>query len=135
MAVAAASLALAGCATGSGPGGSGGPGGSSGATALTVRVDSGASTPSHSYTLTCDPAGGDHPAAVAACSALAAVGDPFRPTPSGMACDLIYGGPQRATVTGTYRGRAVSASFSRVNGCEVARWNALVALLVERGGA
>ena len=50
-------------------------------------------------------------------------------------CTEIYGGPQTATVTGTFRGEPVSAEFSRTNGCEIARWDGHVALLVETGGA
>lgn len=42
-----------------------------------------------------------------------------------MVCTEIWGGPDRAWVTGRYRGTTVSASFSRRNGCEIARWDAL----------
>lgn len=77
------------------------------------------------WTLTCDPPGGDHPDPAAACAALAAADQPFDPVPPGTMCAQIYGGPQTATIDGTWRGRPVRASYSRVDACEIARWNAL----------
>ena len=44
-------------------------------------------------------------------------------------CTQQYGGPQVAEVTGTFHGRQVRAVFRRTDGCEIARWNALSALL------
>jgi hypothetical protein len=46
----------------------------------------------------------------------------FEPTPGNVACTQQYGGPETATVTGTFRGEPVDAKFSRENGCEIARW-------------
>lgn len=83
-------------------------------------------------TLTCEPTGGDHPRAAAACDSLAtasAGGDPFAAPAGDMACTQIYGGPQTAAVVGTRNGSAVNAQFSRVNGCEIARWDALEPVL------
>jgi hypothetical protein len=40
-------------------------------------------------------------------------------------CTQIYGGPEEALVTGSFRGRKVWARFSRVDGCAVDRWNRL----------
>ena len=51
------------------------------------------------------------------------------PTDPMTACTEIYGGPATATVTGTLRGEAVDAKFSRENGCEIARWDRAQALL------
>lgn len=45
------------------------------------------------------------------------------------ACTELYGGPQTATITGSLRGERVDLSFSRVNGCEIARWDAARPLL------
>jgi hypothetical protein len=53
----------------------------------------------------------------------------FEPTPGNVACTQQYGGPEKATVTGTLRGEDVDASFSRENGCEIARWQDAQALL------
>jgi hypothetical protein len=52
-----------------------------------------------------------------------------------MMCTQIYGGPERATVTGTFRGERVSSTFSKTNGCEIGRWKALTGLLPATGGA
>ncbi len=143
-------LALAACGSpaGSGPvtstaptdgpssgAGTGGSGGDAGATSLTITAKASADAPADTWTLTCDPAGGTHPNADAACAALAAATDPFEPTPKDQACTEIYGGPQTATVTGTFKGQPVNASFSRTNGCEIHRWDSLTPLLVLQGGA
>jgi len=42
-----------------------------------------------------------------------------------VACTQIFGGPETATIKGTLRGEPVDASFSRSDGCEVARWDKL----------
>jgi len=94
---------------------------------VTFRADDGAAALVRE--LTCDPPGGDHPDPQRACQALADVPDPFAPPPKGMICTEIYGGPERATVEGTWRGKSVRAEFSRTNGCEIARWDRLRAVL------
>ena len=53
----------------------------------------------------------------------------FDPVPPKVACTQIYGGDQTATVKGTLNGHAIDASFSRQNGCEIARWAKLDWLL------
>ena len=103
-------------------------------TRLTVVVTASPDSAEQTYTLVCDPAGGDHPDPAAACRALIRVKDPFAPVPPDTMCTEIYGGPQTATVTGTFRGEPVDAEFSRTDGCQIARWDAHAALLVERGG-
>lgn len=86
--------------------------------------------------LTCQPTGGSHPQAAAACRRLNHLtGDPFQPVPPGSMCTMMYGGPQRATVEGIARGKPVAAEFNRTNGCEIARWDALVPVLPEIGAA
>jgi len=100
-----------------------------GPTDLTVVAGDGSGT-STTWRLTCDPPGGDHPDAEAACAALAAHGaTALPPVPKDQVCTMVYGGPQTATVTGTWRGERVSASFNRTNGCEISRWESLAALL------
>lgn len=76
-------------------------------------------------TLTCDPVGGTHPQADAACRALAAHAGALEPVAADVACTEIYGGPEKAVVEGTLAGRRVRASFSRENGCEIDRWDRL----------
>lgn len=108
-------------------------------TELSVRVDPGGGASPIEYTLTCDPPGGSHPDPQAACDLLDAAAsldpDPLEPVPPDVACTEIYGGPQTATVTGTLQGEPLGVSFSRVNGCEIARWDAAQPLLVLSGGA
>jgi hypothetical protein len=98
-------------------------------TKLTVEVRPSPKSPPKTWTLTCDPPGGTHPQAAAACQALAKAGDPFKPVPKDAICTEIYGGPQVATVTGTWRGAPVNAKFTRLNGCEISRWDKVAPLL------
>ena len=56
-----------------------------------------------------------------------------RTTPAAPCDNPLYGGPQTATVTGTYRGRPVDASFDRTDGCAIDRWNKVDIVLVVRG--
>lgn len=101
-------------------------------TVLTIEVLAGAAAQPSRHTLTCHPTGGSHPRAAAACTRLDHLhGDPFQPVPPGSVCTMIYGGPQRATVEGIARGKPVAARFDRTNGCEIARWDALVPVLPE----
>jgi hypothetical protein len=87
------------------------------------------------YTLTCDPPGGDHPDSEAACAALAEHGaEAFEPVPPEVLCTQIYGGPQEARVRGTVDGERVDARFKRTDGCEIARWDRLQAVLGEADG-
>jgi hypothetical protein len=44
-------------------------------------------------------------------------------------CTQIYGGPEKATVTGTIDGQPVNAAFHRTDGCGTADWGMLKALL------
>lgn len=90
-----------------------------------------------SSTLTCNPVGGTHSQARAACAAIesaaadrAAEGaDLFAPVSKDANCAMIYGGPATARVTGTWRGQSVDAEYSRANGCEISRWDQLVPAL------
>jgi len=81
------------------------------------------------WTLTDDPPGGNHPDPAAACAALAAARRPFDPVPRDAVCTQQWGGPQTATIEGTWRGRPVRARYSRTDGCEISRWNALAPVL------
>ena len=106
----------------------------SGATDLTVVVDDGTGRTT-TWTLTCDPDGGTHPDAAAACAALTAHGAAaLPPTRKDLACTQVYGGPQRATVRGTWQGTTVDSTFSRTDGCEIRRWDLLRGLLPPPGG-
>jgi len=85
--------------------------------------------PPKRWTLRCNPVGGTHPSARRACARLASLDEPFAPVPPDRVCTQIYGGPQEALATGTYRGRRIWARFSRKDGCQIARWNRHVPLL------
>jgi hypothetical protein len=91
-------------------------------------------TPSSTRTLRCSPPRGTLPRPVAACRRLARRGAAlFAPTPPDIACTQIYGGPQKARVVGVVGGKRVWATFTRTNGCEIARWNRLVPWLLPAG--
>jgi len=47
-------------------------------------------------------------------------------------CAELYGGPQRAHLTGTLRGKRVSRHFTRVDGCAIADYDALREVLGSR---
>lgn len=80
--------------------------------------------------LTCDPPGGDHPDPEGACRALEDHGaQALPPVAKDRVCTQVYGGPEVATVQGTWHGRPVLTTFSRTDGCQIGRWNALAALL------
>ena len=57
----------------------------------------------------------------------------FEPVPVDQACTAIYGGPRKATITGTYQDEPVSAVFTQENGCEIARWNQIKPVLKALG--
>lgn len=100
---------------------------------LTVRVDDGSGAVS-TWTLSCDPPGGDHPQPDVACGVLGAVGiQELIPQRGAVACTEIYGGDETATIEGTYGGRSVVAEYSRTNGCEIAQWDLLQPVLQPSG--
>jgi len=92
---------------------------------LTVTVwPNGESGDSTTWTLRCEPTGGDHPGPDAACAALTAVADPFGTVPPPKHCAETPGGAEDvAVIEGEYRGRAVRSRFSRANACVSPRWD------------
>ena len=50
-------------------------------------------------------------------------------------CTQIYGGPQRARVTGTIGTRHIDRRFKRTDGCQVADWQYAIPLLPRVHGA
>ncbi|MFG2417928.1 SSI family serine proteinase inhibitor [Streptomyces sp. NPDC048448] len=105
---------------------------------LTVTVRHLGDTDGRTYELRCHPAGGSHPTPEQACETLdrrTTWGkDPFAPVAPGTLCTMLYGGPATAHVTGTWAGWPVDARFDRADGCQIARWDALVPLLPDTGG-
>ncbi len=95
-------------------------------TQLTITVATTQRATPQGWTLSCEPTGGTLPKASEACAFVARTSAAaLAPVPGHMACTMIYGGPQVATVKGTWRGKAVDAQLTRTNGCEVTRWNTL----------
>lgn len=154
MALAAAALVLAGCADsnpGSAPSSSepapspstsaSSPAASpAAATSLRVELMADGEAVTDTWTLECDgaaPAGeSGAPDPAAACAALAEGGTGLFAEPgSDVACTMQYGGPQRATVSGTVNGEAVEAEFAASDGCQISRWEALSGLLGPATGA
>jgi hypothetical protein len=89
---------------------------------LTVTVYNGPSKPISHWTLQCDPPGGTHPDAAAACGALLGMKDPFAPVQKqGAECPMILASARRATFTGTWFGQKVNLTI--LDGtCSLARW-------------
>jgi hypothetical protein len=86
---------------------------------------------SHTWTLRCTYPGprGTHPDPEGACLALSRHPRALRAVPKGAGCSQQWDEPQVALVRGTFRGNPVRTRFKRTDGCEIARWNALSALL------
>jgi hypothetical protein len=102
-------------------------------TDLTIVINDGSGS-TKTWRLTCNPAGGTHPDPQAACQALEANGAAaLPPVPKDKACTQIYGGPETATISGTWNGQTVMSIFARNDGCQISRWK-LMAGLLPRGG-
>jgi hypothetical protein len=96
---------------------------------LDVAYDPGDGGPPQHWELTCSPPAGTHPDPTGACTDLAAAADPFAGPDRDEVCTEVYGGPQKAQVTGTWAAQPVDAHFDRVSGCAIARWDAVGRLL------
>ncbi|MBB6349262.1 SSI family serine proteinase inhibitor [Nonomuraea muscovyensis] len=84
--------------------------------ALTITITTAGQAP-RTYQLTCDPDGGDHPAAAVACARLRAAGGKLGglrgPATS---CGWVYQ-PYKVGVTGTWQGRNVTYNGTFTNAC------------------
>jgi hypothetical protein len=132
VAVAAVALAVAGCGgqrpvavRGDGP-----------ATSLRVEVRPAPGATPRRATLTCDgsPAATGFIADSRAACDLVTVDAKARArlvsgAPAHQVCTQLYGGPQRAEVTGRITGRPVEVTVTRADGCGVADWSLLQPLL------
>ena len=119
--VALTALALAGC------GGGGGEGGGDADVDLRVTVyPNGVAGDSTTWTLQCEPVGGDHPDPEGACARLATLDDPFGKVKAVPRCDEIPGAsPEVALIEGSFHGREVEETFDRSSGCVFERWDRL----------
>jgi hypothetical protein len=103
-------------------------------TDLTIVINNG-SGETKTWRLTCDPPAGTHPNPTAACRALETNGAAaLPPVAKDKACTQIYGGPETATITGTWQGERVISRFARNDGCQINRWKLMEGLL-PRGGS
>jgi Subtilisin inhibitor-like len=103
-------------------------------TDLTIVINNG-SGQTKTWRLTCDPPGGTHPNPTAACRSLEMNGAAaLPPVAKDKACTQIYGGPETATITGTWQGERVISRFARNDGCQINRWKLMEGLL-PRGGS
>jgi hypothetical protein len=97
---------------------------------LQVEVDPGDGTEAETLTLTCvGPADGSHPDPETACANLEGMDDPFAPLPSDAVCSEQFGGPQTAHVLGRWNGEPVDLELSLTDGCRIAQWQSLSALV------
>ena len=75
------------------------------------------------WTLTCAPAGGDHPDAEAACAEIEDIGvEPFTRDTTDEMCTMEIGGPEVVRVTGEVNGTEIDTEFNKLNGCEIDRF-------------
>ncbi|WP_052847410.1 SSI family serine proteinase inhibitor [Streptomyces avicenniae] len=100
---------------------------------LTITVSGAGEEADGRHELECAPVGGTHPDPEGACEVLRGAREPFATTTgtdgAEPLCTYVYGGPATATVEGVWDGRPVHAEYDRTNGCEIARWDALVPVL------
>ena len=124
-------LLLALLAAGCGSGGGGETRDARTALAITLWPKGEGKGPARTAQLVCDPVAGSLPDPAAACAALGVEAGraALDPVPADAMCTELYGGPAEARIMGTVDGEAVDARLSRGNGCEIARWTALRALL------
>ena len=82
------------------------------------------------WTLTCAPAGGDHPDPEAACAEIEEAGtEPFTMDTSDMMCTMQIGGPEVVHVTGQVNGTEIDTEFNKRNGCEIDRFEQVHSVL------
>jgi hypothetical protein len=87
---------------------------------LDIKITGGTAKAEH-WTLRCEPTGGSHPDAAAACRVLLGAKDPFAPVSRGLMCPMILASTRVARVTGTYFGQQINTTFVR-SGCDPVRW-------------
>lgn len=89
---------------------------------LTMTVSPENQTTATALTLTCNPDGGDHPNADAACAEIESAGGDLSALPGepSLLCTFIYD-PVTVTATGTWRGQEVNYQETFPNTCELIR--------------
>lgn len=92
------------------------------------NVDPNGSADAVTISLICNPSDmSDDPEVIAACTAITTAGGTtaFTPVPGDAKCSDSWDGPRIAQVLGTVDGLAIETGFTRTNGCEIKRWDAL----------
>jgi Subtilisin inhibitor-like len=87
------------------------------------------------WTLRCVPAAGTLPRPGAACVKLSEMRSPFAPLSKNLQCTQIYGGPQEAVISGTFRGDKIWVRLTVRDGCQIARAKKLAFLVPGMGAA
>lgn len=96
---------------------------------ITMRDVEGRGAELATFTLTCDPVGGDLPSAIPACENLSTVTDPFTPVATDANCLNVIEGPGLITVRGTLDGTPVHAEFTQIDSCENHRFQRFLSTL------
>ena len=82
------------------------------------------------WTLRCDPVGGDHPRRVAACRELGRLGwRAFRPMPKRWRARRSTAARSSRSSAAGSTGAGSGRSLTRVDGCQIARWDRVPSLL------
>ena len=114
-------LAVAGCSSGTGSHAHGG----SAKVALKFQVKGVAAGHGTPKTLTCEPAGGNQPAAAAACTVLLKLKkNPFAPIAGATNCPMLLRSNKKILVTGTWFGVTVHRLVVD-GGCDIALFDSL----------
>lgn len=92
---------------------------------LTISYQKTSSAKPIIWKLNCRPASGTHPIAKLACQEIRATTSPFTRPAADEICTKIYGGDEKATVTGRWAGKQIKRTFTKTNGCEIDRWDQL----------
>jgi hypothetical protein len=113
----------AAAACGTAASGGGGAASSPPKVSLNITVTGVPGRASQHWTLTCDPTGGTHPNAAAACAELLRYKEPFAPLlqPKDLACPMILASSKVATIKGTYFGQPVNTTLHD-GACDLSRW-------------
>lgn len=99
-------------------------------TNIIMRLQGGEAEP-QSFELDCTGGApsGTHPNPQGACDVLLSADFTLFSVGTEEECTEIYGGDSTMLMIGHIKGKAISTEFSRVNGCEISRWDSLVPLL------
>jgi Subtilisin inhibitor-like len=131
LGIALCALAMAACGSVAGPAKAGGsassatPSAAAAKVSLLVEVTPRPGARAERWTLRCEPTGGTHPDAAAACHQLLTTTRPFAPMPHGIMCPMIITGQQTAVIRGKWFGSEVDETFSQLSGCAALRWKEL----------